>query len=78
VAERHGYIQTVLDTAPRLVGHVICDSHLYPRTKQLTALITVGLHPFAGNPVAGSGGGTVMSVFSPEGCSAGGVRGHEL
>ena len=26
-----------------LVEHVICDSHLYPRTKQLTALINVGL-----------------------------------
>jgi LuxR family maltose regulon positive regulatory protein len=43
VAERHGYIQTMLDTAPALVDHVICDSHLYPRTKQLTALINVGL-----------------------------------
>jgi LuxR family transcriptional regulator, maltose regulon positive regulatory protein len=43
VAERHGFSQTVVDTAPALVEHVISDSHLYPRTKQLTALITAGL-----------------------------------
>ncbi len=43
VAERYGYVQTVLDTAPQLVDHVICDSHLYPRTEQLMALITAGL-----------------------------------
>ena len=43
VAERHGFIQTVVDTAPQLVEHVISDSYLYPRTKQLAALITVGL-----------------------------------
>jgi LuxR family maltose regulon positive regulatory protein len=43
VAERHGYSQTVVDTAPQLVEHVIADSHLYPRTRQLTALITAGL-----------------------------------
>jgi LuxR family transcriptional regulator, maltose regulon positive regulatory protein len=43
VAERHGFVQTVVDTAPQLVEHVIADSHLYPRTKQLTALIAAGL-----------------------------------
>ena len=43
VAERHGFSQTVVDTAPALVEHVISDSHLYPRTKQLTALIAAGL-----------------------------------
>jgi LuxR family maltose regulon positive regulatory protein len=43
VAAQYGYVQTVLDTAPQLVDHVICDSHLYPRTEQLTALITAGL-----------------------------------
>ena len=42
VAERHGFVQTVVDTAPRLVERVIADSGLYPRTKQLTALITAG------------------------------------
>ena len=43
VAERHGYSQTVVDTAPQLVEHVIAESHLYPRTRQLAALITAGL-----------------------------------
>jgi LuxR family transcriptional regulator, maltose regulon positive regulatory protein len=43
VAERHGFSQTVVDTAPALVEHVISDSHLYPRTRQLTALIAAGL-----------------------------------
>ena len=43
VAERHGYVQTVLDTAPQLVDHMISDSQLYPRSKQLRELITAGL-----------------------------------
>ncbi|HEY2639600.1 MAG TPA: LuxR C-terminal-related transcriptional regulator, partial [Streptosporangiaceae bacterium] len=43
VAERHGYSQTIVDTAPQLVEHVIAESRLYPRTKQLTALIAAGL-----------------------------------
>ncbi len=43
VAERHGYVQTVADTAPQLVEHVISHSHLYPRTRQRTALITAGI-----------------------------------
>jgi LuxR family transcriptional regulator, maltose regulon positive regulatory protein len=43
LAERHGYVQTVVDTAPQLVEHVISGPHLYPRTRQLTALITAGL-----------------------------------
>ena len=30
VAERHGFAQTVVDTAPQLVEHVISDPHLYP------------------------------------------------
>jgi len=43
VAERHGFAQTVVDTAPQLVEHVISEPQLYPRTKQLTALIAAGL-----------------------------------
>jgi LuxR family maltose regulon positive regulatory protein len=43
VAERHGFIQTVVDTAPQLVDHVIANSHLYPRTRQRAALINAGL-----------------------------------
>jgi len=42
-ADRHGFLQTVLDTAPQLVDHVIANSHLYPRTEQLRALISAGL-----------------------------------
>jgi LuxR family maltose regulon positive regulatory protein len=43
VAQRHGFFQTVVDTAPQLVEHLISDSRLYPRTAQLTALISAGL-----------------------------------
>jgi LuxR family transcriptional regulator, maltose regulon positive regulatory protein len=43
VAERHGFTQTVVDTAPQLVDHVIANSHLYPRTKQRRALVTAGV-----------------------------------
>jgi LuxR family maltose regulon positive regulatory protein len=43
VAERHGFAQTVVDTAPQFVEHVISEPHLYPRTRQLTALITACL-----------------------------------
>jgi LuxR family maltose regulon positive regulatory protein len=43
IAERHGFAQTVVDTAPQLVDHVITNSHLYPMTKKLTPLITAGL-----------------------------------
>jgi DNA-binding CsgD family transcriptional regulator len=42
-AERHGFVQTVVDTAPALVEHVISDAELYPRTGQLAALIYAGL-----------------------------------
>jgi len=43
IAERHGFAQTVVDTAPQVVDHVISNSHLYPLTKQLAPLITAGL-----------------------------------
>ncbi len=43
VAERHGFTQTVVDTAPQLVEHVIANSHLYPRTAQQKGLITAGV-----------------------------------
>jgi LuxR family transcriptional regulator, maltose regulon positive regulatory protein len=43
VAGRHGFVQTVLDTAPEVIEHVISNTDLYPRTRQLTALITAGL-----------------------------------
>ena len=43
VADRHGFARTVVDTAPQIVEHVISEPHLYPPTRQLTALITTGL-----------------------------------
>ncbi|HET7243840.1 MAG TPA: AAA family ATPase [Streptosporangiaceae bacterium] len=43
VAERHGFTQTVVDTAPQLVDHVIANSHLYPRARQRKALVTAGV-----------------------------------
>jgi LuxR family transcriptional regulator, maltose regulon positive regulatory protein len=41
--ERHGFVQTVLDTAPRLIEHVISNSDLYPKTRRLSPLITAGI-----------------------------------
>jgi len=43
VAERHGFVQTVVDTAPQLVEHLIANPDLYPRTEQRAALIAAGL-----------------------------------
>ena len=56
VAERHGFVQTVVDTAPQLVDDLIANSHLYPRTEQRAALITVGLRARKrGAPASGQG-----------------------
>jgi LuxR family maltose regulon positive regulatory protein len=41
--ERHGFVQTVLDTAPRLIEHVISNSDLYPKTRRMSPLITAGI-----------------------------------
>jgi LuxR family transcriptional regulator, maltose regulon positive regulatory protein len=43
VAERHGFVQTVVDTAPQLVDHLIANSHLYPRSEHRAALISAGI-----------------------------------
>jgi LuxR family maltose regulon positive regulatory protein len=43
MAERHGFSQTVVDTAPQLADHLIANSHLYPRTPHRAGLITAGL-----------------------------------
>lgn len=40
---RHGFVQTVLDTAPQLVQHLISDSDHYPDTDNLAALVNAGL-----------------------------------
>jgi LuxR family maltose regulon positive regulatory protein len=42
-AERRGFLQTVLDSAPQVVRHVVSQSDRYPRTKYLEALITGAL-----------------------------------
>ena len=42
IVDRHGFVQTVLDTAPPLVDHLVSGSTLYP-TDNLRALITAGL-----------------------------------
>ena len=41
--ERHGFVQTVLDTAPQLIEHVISNADLYPKTRRLSPLITAGI-----------------------------------
>ena len=43
LAERHGFVQTVLDNAPRLVDHLISASTSYVSTDNLRALVTAGL-----------------------------------
>ena len=43
IAERHGYVQTVLETAPQLVDHLVSGSTRYASTDNLRALIAAGL-----------------------------------
>jgi LuxR family maltose regulon positive regulatory protein len=43
ITERHGFVQTVLDTAPRLVDHLITHSDLYHSTENLKVLVASGL-----------------------------------
>ncbi len=43
IADRHGFVQTVLDTAPPFVDHLVSGSALYPSTDNLRALVTAGL-----------------------------------
>lgn len=44
VAENHGFTQTVVDTAPQLLDHLVANSHLYPRVRQQKTLITAGVN----------------------------------
>jgi LuxR family maltose regulon positive regulatory protein len=39
IADSHGFIQTLLDTSPQLVDHLISNSARYPRTESLVAVI---------------------------------------
>ncbi len=43
VADRHGYVQTVLDTAPQLLDQLISDAAHYPNTDNVRALIAAGI-----------------------------------
>ncbi len=44
VADRHGYVQTVLDTAPQVVDQLISDSAHYPNTDNVRSLIAAGIN----------------------------------
>ncbi len=43
IADRHGFVQTVLDTAPPFVDHLVSGSTPYARTDNLQALIAAAL-----------------------------------
>jgi ATP/maltotriose-dependent transcriptional regulator MalT len=43
LVERHGYVQTVLDTAPLLVDHLVENPDRYPSTENLRRLIAARL-----------------------------------
>jgi LuxR family maltose regulon positive regulatory protein len=43
IADRHGFVQTVLDTAPPVVDELVSGSARYPSTDNLRALIGAGL-----------------------------------
>ena len=44
MADRHGYVQTVLDTAPQVVDQLISDSAHYPNTDNVRSLIAAGIN----------------------------------
>ena len=43
MADRHGYAQTVLDTAPQLVDQLISDAAHYPNTDNVRSLMAAGI-----------------------------------
>jgi LuxR family maltose regulon positive regulatory protein len=43
LVERHGYVQTVLDTAPLLVDHLVANPDRYSSTESLRRLIAARL-----------------------------------
>jgi LuxR family maltose regulon positive regulatory protein len=43
MVERHGFVQTVLETAPHLVEHLLSESDRYPRSEHLTALAAAAI-----------------------------------
>ena len=57
LVERHGYVQTLLDTAPLVVDHLVANPDRYPSTRNLRRLIAARLaaRKLTGPP-ANSGG----------------------
>jgi LuxR family transcriptional regulator, maltose regulon positive regulatory protein len=51
VVDRYGFIQTVLDTAPHMVEHLISDSDRYPRREHLGRLIAAAVDARRQRPV---------------------------
>jgi LuxR family maltose regulon positive regulatory protein len=43
IVDRHRYVQTVLDTVPQLIDHLMADAAGYPSTEHLTVLLAAGL-----------------------------------
>jgi LuxR family transcriptional regulator, maltose regulon positive regulatory protein len=43
LADRHGFVQTILDTAPQFGEHLISGSTRYPGTDNLRALVAASL-----------------------------------
>jgi LuxR family maltose regulon positive regulatory protein len=43
LADRHGFVQTVLETAPQLVARLVSGSVRYPPTANLSALVAAGV-----------------------------------
>ncbi len=43
LVDRYGYVQTVLDTAPLLLGHLITDGGNYPGSGSLQSLVAAAL-----------------------------------
>ena len=44
VVDRHGYVQTVLETAPQVVDQLISDAAHYPNTDNVRSLIAAGIN----------------------------------
>lgn len=54
--ERHGFVQTVLDTAPHLTEYLMADWDRYPRSEHLTPLVGAAVESRRPRPIrAGNG-----------------------
>jgi LuxR family maltose regulon positive regulatory protein len=66
VVERHGYVQTVLDTAPPLVDHLVANPDRYPGTENLRRLIAARLAARMSATSAGNKGGLAEPLTDAE------------